>query len=139
MVRAVEAAGATAVARVENVEASHILQYVDRGIQGIMGPHIASGEDAEKLVDACYFGPIGHRSFGGNRGTNYSFTPDAWGDKRDFYQQANDNMIVGALLGRPRFDRQYRRHPSGRRYPLLRDRDERLCPRHRLSGRAGAS
>ena len=98
MVRAVEAAGATAVARVENVEASHILQYVDRGIQGIMGPHIASGEDAEKLVDACYFGPIGHRSFGGNRGTNYSFTPDAWGDKRDFYQQANDNMIVGALL-----------------------------------------
>ena len=56
------------------------------GIQGIMGPHIASGEDAEKLVDACYFGPIGHRSFGGNRGTNYSFTPDAWGDKRDFYQ-----------------------------------------------------
>ncbi len=98
MVRAVEAAGATAVARVENVEASHILQYVDRGIQGIMGPHISSGEDAEKLVDACYFGPVGHRSFGGNRGTNYSFTPDAWGDKRDFYKQANDNMLVGALL-----------------------------------------
>lgn len=98
MVRAIEAAGATAIARVENVEASTVLQYLDRGMQGIMGPHIASGEDAEKLVDACYFGPIGSRSFGGNRGTNYSFTPDAWGDKRDFYQQANDNMLVGALL-----------------------------------------
>ena len=111
---------------VENVEASHILQYVDRGIQGIMGPHIASGEDAEKLVDACYFGPIGHRSFGGNRGTNYSFTPDAWGDKRDFYQQANDNMIVGALLEDQRIDRQYRRHLSGGWDPLFWHRYERL-------------
>ena len=98
MVRAIEAADATAIARVENVETSTVLQYLDRGVQGIMGPHIASGEDAEKLVDACYFGPMGSRSFGGNRGTNYSFTPDAWGDKRDFYQQANDNMLVGALL-----------------------------------------
>ena len=38
MVRAVEAAGATAVARVENVEASHILQYVDRGYPRNHGP-----------------------------------------------------------------------------------------------------
>ena len=98
MARAAEAAGITPIARVENVEQSTILQYLDRGIQGIMGPHISSGEDAQKLVDACYFGPQGDRSFGGNRGTNYSFTPDAWGDKRDFYKQANDNMLVGALL-----------------------------------------
>ena len=98
MARAAEAAGITPIARVENVEQSTILQYLDRGIQGIMGPHISSGDDAQKLVDACYFGPQGDRSFGGNRGTNYSFTPDAWGDKRDFYKQANDNMLVGALL-----------------------------------------
>ena len=98
MVRAVEAAGATAIARVENVHHSTVLQYLDRGVQGILGPHIASGEDAEMLADACYFGPRGNRSFGGNRGTNYSFTPDAWGDKRAFYALANDNMLVGALL-----------------------------------------
>jgi len=98
MVRAIEAAGATAVARVPNVEQSTILQYLDRGVQGIMGPHIASGEDAKKLVDACYFGPLGKRSFGGNRGTNYTFTPDSWGDKTGFYRLANENMLVGALL-----------------------------------------
>jgi 4-hydroxy-2-oxoheptanedioate aldolase len=98
MARAAEAAGATAVARVENVEASTILQYLDRGIQGIMGPHIASGEDAQKLADACRFGPRGKRSFGGNRGTNYTFTPDPWGDKTAYYKEANDNMLVGALL-----------------------------------------
>ena len=98
IVRAIEAAGATPVARVENVEQSTILQYLDRGIQGIMGPHISSGEDAQKLADACYFGPAGKRSFGGNRGTKYTFTPDPWGDKREFYKEANENMLVGALL-----------------------------------------
>ena len=98
IVRGVEAAGATAIARVENVNASTILQYLDRGIQGILGPHISSGEDAQALADACYFGPKGKRSFGGNRGTNYTFTPEASGDKVDYYKESNDNMLVGALL-----------------------------------------
>ncbi|MEX0926071.1 MAG: aldolase/citrate lyase family protein [Dehalococcoidia bacterium] len=93
--RTAEAAGATPVARVPNVEAATILQYLDRGVQGIMGPHIASGEDAQKLVDACYFGPEGKRSFGGNRGTNYNTDIP---DKVAFYREANDNMLVGALL-----------------------------------------
>lgn len=97
-VRAIEAAGATAVARVENVQQSHILQYLDRGIQGIIVPHVSTGEDAQALVDACYFGPVGKRSFGGNRGTNYTFTPDPWGDKTAYYKESNDNMLVGALL-----------------------------------------
>ncbi len=97
-VRAIEAAGATAVARVENVEQSTILQYLDRGIQGVVGPHVSSGEDAQKLVDGCYFGPVGQRSFGGNRGTNYTFTPDPWGDKTAYYSDSNANMLVGALL-----------------------------------------
>jgi 4-hydroxy-2-oxoheptanedioate aldolase len=96
--RAIEAAGATAVARVENVEQSTILQYLDRGIQGILVPHVSSGEDAQRLADACYFGPQGKRSFGGNRGTNYTFTPDPWGDKTAYYSSSNDNMLVGALL-----------------------------------------
>ncbi len=60
-----------------------------------MGPHIANGEDAQKLVDACYFGPAGQRSFGGNRGTNYNTDIP---DKVTFYREANDNMLVGALL-----------------------------------------
>ena len=97
-VRGIEAAGATPVARVESVNASTVLQYLDRGIQGVTGPHIASGEDAEALVDACYFGPVGQRSFGGNRGTNYTFTPEPWGDKTAYYKDSNDNMLVGALL-----------------------------------------
>lgn len=93
--RTADAAGMTTIARVPDVNASTILRFLDRGVQGIYGPHIATKEDAQKLVDACYFGPQGQRSFGANRGTGY------WHDIPDlkaYYQNCNDNMLVGALL-----------------------------------------
>ena len=93
--RTAESVGVTPIARVPNIQSSTALQYLDRGIQGIMGPHIASQADAEQLVKACLFGPQGERSFGGNRGCDYDFELK---DKKAYYQQCNDNMIVVALL-----------------------------------------
>ncbi|MBT4866726.1 MAG: hypothetical protein HON53_16605 [Planctomycetaceae bacterium] len=93
--RTAESVGVTPIARVPNIQSSTVLQYLDRGIQGIMGPHIASQADAEQLVKACLFGPQGERSFGGNRGCDYDFELK---DKKAYYQQCNDNMIVVALL-----------------------------------------
>jgi 4-hydroxy-2-oxoheptanedioate aldolase len=96
--RVAELVGITPIARVPSIQPHVVLSFLDRGVMGIMGPHIGTREQAEQLVKACYFGPLGERSFGGNRGTRYTFTPDAWGDKREFYREANDNMLVGALL-----------------------------------------
>ena len=93
--RAADAVGITPIARVPNIQTSTILQYLDRGIQGILGPHIASKADAEQLVKACYFGPIGERSFGGNRGCDYDYELT---DRPGFYKTTNDNTLVGALL-----------------------------------------
>jgi len=95
MCRAAEAAGVTPIARVPDIRASTILRFLDRGIQGILGPHIASAADAEELVRSCTFGPRGERSFGGNRGTDYNQGID---DKAEYYRIANDNMLIGALL-----------------------------------------
>ena len=94
--RVAEQVGITPVARVPDIGSSTILRYLDRGVQGIMGPHIATKADAEQLVSACYFGPEGDRSFGGNRGTEYDFIPSD--EKAQFYKNANANMLVGALL-----------------------------------------
>jgi len=88
--------GVTPVARVPDIGSSTILRYLDRGVQGIMGPHISTKADAEQLVKACYFGPDGDRSFGGNRGTEYDFIPSD--EKVQYYKDSNDNMLVGALL-----------------------------------------
>ena len=93
--RAAESVGVTPIARVPNIHSSTILQYLDRGIQGIMGPHIASRADAEQLVAACLFGPLGRRSFGGHRGCDYDFE---LGDRVAYYRKCNDNMLVAALL-----------------------------------------
>ena len=60
-----------AFARVPNIEHSTILQFLDRGVMGIQGPHIADKAEAQALVDACLFPPEGNRGWGGMRGTNY--------------------------------------------------------------------
>ena len=62
---------------------------------GILGPHIATEADARQLVGACYFGPLGERSFGGNRGTDYNAGIP---DKAAYYRDANEQMLVCALL-----------------------------------------
>ncbi len=94
--RVAENVGVTPIARVPDVGSSTILRFLDRGIQGIIGPHIATKADAEQLVRACYFGPIGERSFGGNRGSEYDGMPAD--EKVAYYKDSNDNMLVGALL-----------------------------------------
>lgn len=93
--RVAESLGITPIARVPDIGSSTILRFLDRGIMGIVGPHIATQADAEQLVKACYFGPLGERSFGGNRGTDYNA---GIADKAAYYRHANDHMLVGALL-----------------------------------------
>ena len=66
--RTAERHNLTTVARVPDIGSSTILRYLDRGIMGILGPHIATKADARQLVQACYFGLL-KRSFGANRGT----------------------------------------------------------------------
>jgi len=85
----------TTVARVPDIGSSTILRYLDRGIAGILGPHIATEADARQLAKACYFGPLGERSFGGNRGTDYNAGIP---DKAAYYREANEQMLVIALL-----------------------------------------
>lgn len=94
--RVAEMVGVTPVARVPNIESSTILRFLDRGIQGIVGPHIATKADAEQLVRACLFGPEGERSFGGNRGSDYDLIANE--EKVEYYKSCNENMIVSALL-----------------------------------------
>ena len=64
MCRAADLAGLTPIARVPDISAPTILRFLDRGVMGIQGPHISTGEQAQALSDACRFAPRGKRSFG---------------------------------------------------------------------------
>lgn len=92
--------GMSVTARVSNIRSDTINLYLDRGVQGITGPHVESKEEAQALADACLFPPDGKRSWGGGRGTE--FNDDVrlakYGGKPGFAKWANANMIVQAQI-----------------------------------------
>ena len=97
MVRAADGYGLTVTARVPNLMSSTINQFLDRGVIGVVGPHVETAEQAKQLVDACRFVPDGHRSWGGGRGTFYNDSGliDQPGLQRTEYMElANKEMLV---------------------------------------------
>jgi 4-hydroxy-2-oxoheptanedioate aldolase len=94
MCRACDAVGLTPMARVPNIFPSTILRFLDRGIMGIMGPHVNTKEEAQQLADACRYVPEGHRSFGSGRGGHFGLVSS----KADYMKNFNENVIVIAQL-----------------------------------------
>ena len=78
MVRAAESFDITPIARIPNHEDSTILRFLDRGVQGIIVPHINTREDAESTVKAARYYPDGHRgSAGSGRAHDYGMAVDS--------------------------------------------------------------
>ena len=92
--RTADAVGLTPMARVPNIHNSTILRFLDRGIMGIMGPHINTREQAQALADACRYVPDGHRSFGSGRGSHFGQNASRTGYMKHF----NENVVVIAQL-----------------------------------------
>lgn len=97
--RLANAYGMSVTARVPNLRADAINLYLDRGVQGVTGPHVETREEAKALVDACLFPPAGQRSWGGGRMT---FTETADWDrpngKVEYAQRWNRNIIILAQI-----------------------------------------
>lgn len=92
--RFADMAGLTPMARVPNIEDSTILRFLDRGIQGITGPHIINGERARQLAGACRYVPRGHRSFGSGRGAYFGDFESG----PDYMEHTNSNILIIAQL-----------------------------------------
>jgi 4-hydroxy-2-oxoheptanedioate aldolase len=99
--RVANAAGMTVTARVPSVDPVSIKQYLARGVQGIQGPGVESGEQAQTLSDSCYYTPAGKRSWGPGRGHYYDYLPtmnDNFGGNKGYIADANENMFVIAQV-----------------------------------------
>jgi 2-keto-3-deoxy-L-rhamnonate aldolase RhmA len=59
------ATGITPIVRVPGHEHHHASRLLDAGAQGIVAPHVDTPEEAQRIVDACRYPPLGHRSVGG--------------------------------------------------------------------------
>jgi 2-keto-3-deoxy-L-rhamnonate aldolase RhmA len=101
IVRVANGYGLSVVARVPNIQPNTLNLWLDRGIQGVTGPHIETLEEARQLADACLFPPDGRRSWGGGRGTEFNDAhglTEKYGGKLGFARWANQNMIVIAQI-----------------------------------------
>ena len=82
---AAERHGLTTIARVPEASSATITRFLDRGIRGIVAPHVESVADAQKVVEYTYFAPLGARSFGAGR-PEYG---QRIGDKPEYMQACN--------------------------------------------------
>ena len=89
IVRIANGYGMSVMARVPNIQPNTLNLWLDRGIQGVVGPHIETREEAQQLADACLFPPDGWRSWGGGRGTEFNYAHrlnEAYSGKLGFAQ-----------------------------------------------------
>ena len=89
--------GLTVTARIHKISKQEINLFIDRGVQGIMGPHVDTFEEAKHLADSCLFPPLGKRSWGGGRctgfGENFFMNKhEKVSDKLTYANWANNNM-----------------------------------------------
>ena len=91
----------TVYARVPNLDHSVINMYLDCGVMSILGPHVDSASDAQKLVNSCKYTPLGKRSYGSGRGNYYgdSNLIDSPGSNRTkWMNDINKEILVIAQL-----------------------------------------
>jgi 4-hydroxy-2-oxoheptanedioate aldolase len=91
IVRACESVGITPLARVRNLDAKLILQFLDAGVMGIMMPGIMNAADVRLLVDAVRYPPIGSRGLGPIRAADYMMGSMS---QAEYVSFANEQLLV---------------------------------------------
>ena len=83
----------TPIARIPDASQATITRFLDRGIRGIVAPHIESLDDARHVIHCAYFSPLGSRSFGAGR-PEYGQRIES----RPAYMQACNAMLSLCLM-----------------------------------------
>ena len=99
--RMADAQDLTVIARVPTIDSWMINYNLDRGVLGIIGPHIDTPEEAKKLADACRYTPEGHRSYGSGRGLFHGdndLLGEENGTRIDIMSGFNEEVLVIAQL-----------------------------------------
>jgi 4-hydroxy-2-oxoheptanedioate aldolase len=94
---AVADAGCVPLARVPEGSHHYIKRVLDAGAWGIVVPMVDTVEQAKVAIAAAYYPPDGNRSVGGGmHSMNFAATAG------DYYNQANDNILVVLQTESPR-------------------------------------
>lgn len=89
MARACDLWGMSSVLRVYSDEPWVITRALDRGVNGIVIPHVNTREQAERIVRSAKFGPVGQRGIFPSR-RSYGVP--------DYFERANDETLIVVLI-----------------------------------------
>ena len=84
----------TLIARVPDTSTATITRFLDRGVRGIVAPHVESLDDARQVIECTYFGPLGTRSFGAGR-PEYG---QRMGSKTEYMQACNAAISICLMI-----------------------------------------
>jgi 4-hydroxy-2-oxoheptanedioate aldolase len=88
---AAQANGITPIARPRTKSPADIQQVMDRGVMGVQVPHVNTVEDAETVVAAVKYHPIGKRGLAaGTRPANYGYGIT----QSEYVEEANRESLV---------------------------------------------
>ncbi len=104
MCRAADLHGMTCTARVPNIDASTLLRFFDRGIMGVLAPHISNRDEAEQVAKACRYAPEGDRSFGTGRGRDYGLGRPPAEYMADFNREVTVGIQIETAEGVQKID-----------------------------------
>jgi 4-hydroxy-2-oxoheptanedioate aldolase len=90
MMQAISTTDVTPFVRVPSLEPGIIGKLLDAGAYGLICPMINSREDAEALVRACRYAPVGTRSVGPVRAAMYGGP--------DYLQHAEETIVIFAMV-----------------------------------------
>lgn len=78
--------------RLHGVDYSFVKRYLDSGASGVIAPLVNSAEQAELLVEATKYPPLGNRGVGFCRANDYG------AGLKEYYQTANDDIMVAVQI-----------------------------------------
>lgn len=90
MLTAISTTGTVPVVRVPWLEEGILMKALDAGAYAVICPMINTADDAERLVAATHYAPMGRRSFGPVRALLYGGA--------DYPQKANATIVVFAMI-----------------------------------------
>ena len=88
--RAAELRGLSTMTRVGENSPQVIQKFLDAGSQGVLIPMVNTKQDAQRVVDAVKYPPIGKRGLAAVRAADYGLT----GTLGEYVEMANSEMLV---------------------------------------------
>lgn len=92
-VRAAESAGLCPLVRVPCAAEDIIMRALDCGAQGVVVPHVRSRTEAQQIVRAGRYYPMGRRGISGGRTTGFGTL-----DLPSYFKRANDEIMLVVMI-----------------------------------------